>query len=180
MEENNLGPESSQQVLEFLRVGYEYVLFIEKIEDEEKEEIFDFFHKLVPLIYLKATLLPEIEPEFPESIERFVAEEEWEQVFNDLRSKLGDDDLYWFTDQIRSADYDPVKGSLAENMTDIYQDLKDFVLLYQKNNKPARENAVSGIKSLFRSRWGIRALRALNCIHTIMYPEEDFDAYPDL
>jgi len=180
MEENFTSPEASLQALEFLRAGYEYVLFIEKIEDQEKEAIFDFYQKVAPLIYIKAALLPDIDLEYPDQSERFVTEEEWEQVFNDLRSRFGSDDLYWFTDQQRSADFDPVKGSLAENLTDIYQDLKDFVLLYQKNTDAARQNAVYDIKKLFKSRWGIRILRSLNYLHSILYPEEDLDMYSDL
>lgn len=173
-------PAESLPVLEFIRVGYEFVLFIEKIDKESSEEVFDFIHKLAPLIYVKAVLLPDVQPEMEEAGERFVTEEEWENVFNDLRSRFGDKDLFWFIDPVRDPDYEPVKASLAEHLTDIYQDLKDFILLYQKNNSLSREIAVYEVMRNFRQRWGARLMRSLNYVHGMLYPEQDLETYYDL
>lgn len=173
-------PSESLPVLEFIRVAYEYVLFIEKLQEEKKENVFDFFHKIAPLIYVKAVLLPDIELEEDELIERFVAEEEWENVFNDLRQRIGQDDIFWFIDPLRDPDYQPVKASLSEHLTDIYQDLKDCILLYQKNSKIARDIAVYELKRLFNDRWGARLMRALYAIHNQLYPEKDIETFDDI
>lgn len=173
-------PSESLPVIEFIRVAYEFVLFIEKIEKQGKEEVFDFIHKIAPLIYVKAVLLPEIVPEEEEIAERFVTEEEWENVFNDLRQRLGNEDIFWFIDPVRDPDYQPIKASLAEHLTDIYQDLKDCILLYQKNNKLTRDIAVFEMKRLFRDRWGARLIRTVNAIHNHMYPEKDLETFDDL
>ena len=53
------------------------------------------------------------------------------------------------------------------NYADIYQDLKDFIYLYQKNTEMAKENAVSECKRLFQTRWGVRLTRAHTVIHEI-------------
>jgi hypothetical protein len=173
-------PSESLPVLEFIRVAYEFVVFIEKLDNEDKPTIFDFFHKIGPLIYVKGLLLPEIEPEDKDLAERFVTEEEWENVFNDLRQRFDMDDIFWFIDPVRDPDYQPVKASLSEHLTDIYQDLKDCILLYQKNNRSARDIAVYELKRLFKERWGARLIRAINAIHTQLYPEKDLDHYEDL
>lgn len=166
-------PVYSRNVLEMLTVANEFCLFLEKADDRTKPELFNFLHKIGPLIYLKATLLPEIEPEDDEAIEHYVTEEQWEQMFNVLRNKFGDDDLFHFVDNHEKSHSDPVKGSLAECFTDIYQDLKDFVVLYQKPLKSFKENAVKECKHLFEIHYGYRLVNAQASLHYLLFAGED-------
>jgi Domain of unknown function (DUF5063) len=160
-----LEPENSLNVLEFLRVAHEYCLFIEKAPEKNSGEISEFFLKIGPLLYLKGKLLPEITPEFPEASERFVTEEEWQDIFNILRASFTGKDEFYQVNYEEFNEYEAVKASLAENLTDIYQDMKDFILLYQKNSWTARQNAVHDCKSLFETRWGPKLLGNLRYIH---------------
>lgn len=160
-----LEPENSINVLEFLRVAHEYCLFTEKVAEKNKAEICDFFLKIGPLLYLKGKLLPEINPEYPETSERFVTEEEWQDIFNVHRAAFLEDDEYYHVNYEEFNEYEAVKASLSENFTDIFQDLKDFVLLYQKNSQAARQNAVHDCKALFETRWGHKILSNMRYIH---------------
>jgi hypothetical protein len=155
-------------VLEFLRVAHEYCLYTEKAVEKNKMEIYDFFSKIGSLLYLKGKLLPEIVPEYPETSERFVAEEEWQEIFNTFRAILGEEDEYYQVDYEEHNEYEAVKASLSENFTDIYQDLKDFIILYQKNSQAARQNAVNDCRSLFETRWGPKVLSSLRYIHFLI------------
>jgi hypothetical protein len=166
-----LEPENSVNVLEFLRVAHEYCLFIEKSPEKSKADICDFFLKIGPLLYLKGKLLPEISPEYPESIERFVTEEEWQDIFNIFRAAFQAEDEYYHVNYEEFNESEAVKASLSENFTDIYQDLKDFVLLYQRNSQAARQNAVYECRSLFASRWGHKILSNMRYIHFLMNKE---------
>jgi hypothetical protein len=109
-----------------------------------------------------------------------VTEEEWEGVFNTLHLKFAEDDLYYFIDPYEHSHTDPVKASLAENFTDIYQDLKDFVLLYQKPRKASMEYAVFECKRLFETRYGFRLVRAHSALHYILNKEGDKGELHDL
>jgi hypothetical protein len=160
-----LEPENSINVLEFLRVAHEYCLLTEKAADKNKTEICDFSLKIGPLLYLKGKLLPEINPEFPETTERFVTEEEWQDIFNIHRAVFKEDDEYYHVNYEEFNEYEAVKASLSENFTDIFQDLKDFILLYQKNSRAARQNAVHDCKVLFETRWGPKVLSNMRYIH---------------
>jgi hypothetical protein len=160
-----LEPENSINVLEFLRVAHEYCLFTEKTAEKDKEQIGDFFLKIGPLLYLKGKLLPEINPEYPETTERFVTEEEWQDIFNIHRAAFSTDDEYYHVNYEEFNEYEAVKASLSENFTDIYQDLKDFILLYQKNSQAARQNAVHECRELFESRWGQKILSNMRYLH---------------
>jgi hypothetical protein len=170
----------SRKVIDMLTVANEYCLFIEKAEDFTKEDILQYMQKLLPLIYLKASLLPVIPVNDENAAEHFVTEEQWENLFNTLSIKFGKDDVYHFIDLHEKSHSDPVRASLSENLTDLYQDLKDFVLLYQKPLRTSQENAVRDCKNLFETRFGYRLVNAQQAIHYILYPLIDTGNYPDL
>ena len=167
-DENISGAEMSVNVLELLRVAHEYCLFVENMESRSMEETITFFRKLGPLLYLKGALLPWVEPENPETDERFVTEEEWQAVFNEFRGKLTNLDEFWHIDHEGGLSYEAIKASLSENFADIYQDMKDFVLLYSKNTRDARQNAVHDCSLLFESRWGVKMLENLRYVHYLL------------
>jgi hypothetical protein len=170
----------SRKVIDMLTVANEYCLFMEKAEDYTKEKVFEYLQKLLPLIYLKASLLPDIPVNDENAAEHFVTEEQWENLFNTLSIKFGSDDIYYFIDLNEKSHSDPVKASLSENLTDLYQDLKDFVLLYQKPLRSSQENAVRDCRNLFETRFGYRLVNAQQAIHHVVFPLTETGTYPDL
>ena len=162
-----------KNALEMLIVANEFCLFMEEIEDKSKKPIYDFVHRVMPLMYTKGSLLPDVEVEYPEANMRFVTEEQWEQTFTMLRDKFGKDDEFWIIDPEYINETEPLKASLSENLTDIYQDMKDFILLYQKNTIAARQNALSDCKSLFADRWGYRISKIMAQLHHLIYNTEE-------
>jgi hypothetical protein len=162
-------PVYSRNVLEMITVANEYCLFLEKAEDYKTEELMSFLQKVSPLIYLKAALLPDIEAEDENAVERYVSEEQWESLFNILHNHFGEKDQFYYIDQHERSN-DPVRGSLAECFTDTYQDMKDFLLLYQKPLKAFKENAVRDCKLLFETHFGYRLLIAQAAMHCLQFP----------
>lgn len=160
----------SKSVLEMVTVAHEFCLFMEKVDSYPKEDVLNYFQKIIPLLYLKGSLLPDIEVSDETYLERFVTAETWEIVFNDVRNKLKPDDEYWVLEY--SDDTEAVKASISENLTDTYQDLKDFVILYSKNTQTARENAASECKLHFETHWGIRLINALKAIHLLKFKKQ--------
>lgn len=164
-------PIYQKTVLEMLAVAYDYCTYMEKADTHSRFEIASYLVKVLPLLYVKGELLPEVEPEYPEANERYVTEEEWESLFNTLRNKFERDDIYYAFDPAAYGWGEAIKVSLAEHLSDIYQDMKDFVLLYQKNSRAAKENAVAEIRRLFLTHWGPRAASALPALHYIAHDE---------
>jgi hypothetical protein len=168
-------PVYSKNVFELITVANDFCLTMAGIESADKSHLIDYLRKICPLLYLKASLLPDIFVSDTEANERFLTQDEWEILFNTLRKKFAADDEFWYIDQSASGN-DPVKGSLAECFADIYQDMKDFLTLYQKNSLAAKENAVHEIKRLFEIRWGFSLVNALMVLHYLVMPkgqEED-------
>lgn len=163
-------PVYSKNVFELITVTNDFCLAMEGIEKTDKNYLIDYLRKISPLLYIKASLLPDIYISDPDANERFLTQDEWEFLFNSLRKKFGSDDEFWYVDQTAPGN-DPVKGSLAECFADIYQDMKDFLSLYQKTSLAAKENAVYEIKRLFETRWGFSLVNAHKILHYLVMPK---------
>lgn len=163
----------SAPAIEMLTVANEYCYFLEHLEGKTKDELLTFMQKILPLMYLKGSLIPSFEPEYPEASERFVTEENWEAVFNVMRDLLSSDDEFWVIDPLYINETEPINSSISEHLSDIYQDMKDFLLLYQRNTHAARENAVSDCGKLFAAHWGFRIGNILGRIHYLLHNEAD-------
>ena len=158
----------SKPIIEMVTVANEFCYYIDTAEDKSKKGVFEFIHRILPLLYLKGTLLPDIQPEYPEASERFVTQENWETVFTMLRDKFGKDDEYWIIDPQYINETEPLKASISENLADIYQDMKDFIMLFQKNTHAARECAIADFKLLFGSHWGYNIGNVITRIHHLL------------
>ena len=159
----------SKNVIEVITISNEFCLFLEEIEKYDKHYIYGYLQKILPLLYLKGALMPYMELNSEEITERFVTQEQWEIVFNSLKNKFGKDDLFVFIDYKTKFDEETENGSVAEFLADIYQELKDFLILFQKNTASARENAVYTLREMFETYWGVRVLNVNKAIHMLLY-----------
>ncbi len=161
----------SRQVLDFFTVANEFCIFIDSPQGHTQQTAFLYLQKVLPLLYLKGSLLPDSEPSYPEAAERYVTEIQWETVFLNFKNLFGDKDSYLHLDP----DSDPnaestiLTVSMAEHIADIYQDMKDFVLLFSRESQAARECAVSSIAKLFRNHWGHRLISLHSALHYQIY-----------
>jgi len=158
----------SRQVIEMITVANEFCLFLEKCEALNKNQVLEYLLRIAPLLYLKGSLLPDVQLSDPEATERFVNEIQWETIFNSLKKILENSDTFYFTD----SNLDTIEASIAEHLADIYQDLKDFVWLYQKDTLNPKQNAVFECKALFQTNWGIKITETMKAIHLVLFNEQ--------
>lgn len=167
-------PVTSSNVLDMYTVANEFCIFTEKAEKYNPEEVIQYYVKICPLLYLKGAILPVVESDEEYFGERFVNEDQWENIYNSLLSVfIANDDF--FTLSYENSDNIALKASISEHLTDVYQDLKDFVLLYQKNLDYAKQNAVHECRKLFITHWGVRIAALLPALHTIAFGNEQDD-----
>lgn len=88
---------------------------------------------------------------------------EWEQLYNSLKEKLGDWDLYH---QVFDPTHDneAIVGTLADDIADIFDDLKEG-LVFIEAAQANPEEAIWTWRLLFYSHWGKHAMDALLAIH---------------
>lgn len=161
----------SKQVLEMITVANDFILFVEKADNYTRDQILIYFQRILPVIYLKASLLPDIKVTDDEAIEHYITEEQWEAVFNEIRAKLGQEDIFYFIDLHEKSQHDAIRASIAEGITDIYQDLKDFLLLIQKPQLAFQQNAVRECRHLFETRYGYKIVNIHAAIHYLLFQE---------
>lgn len=170
-------PVYAKNILEMLTVANDYCLTLKKVETIKKHNLIEYLARVIPLLYLKGSLVPVVEVQNPEINERFYTEEEWEILFNTLRKIFGKDDIFWYSDPELTEP--PVKISLSEYLTDAFQDLHDFLTLYQKTSLDAKENAVKELRNLFITNWGFKLTKTLPHLHTLFFrdtePPKGFD-----
>jgi len=173
----------SKQVLEMITIANDFTLFVEKADEYPRDQVLTYLQRILPVIYLKASLLPEIVVTDEDAIEHYVTEEQWETVFNSFRAKLGAEDPYLYIDLHEKSQHDAIQASISENIADLYQDLKDFLILYQKPIYTFQENAVKECRKLFETRYGYRLVNCHKAIHYLIYPEVssgDLPNYDDI
>ena len=171
--ENNSEPVYARHVVEFVAVANEYCKYAEHTSEINGEELLKILQRLLPLLYIKASFLPDLTPFFEDGNEKFVTEADWTLIHDIFRTKFGsaNDYLEVFDDRMNDSEA-PVVESLAENMADIYQDLKDFNLLYQTGTMEVMNDALWECRMNFENYWGQKLVNALRAIHKFIYSGE--------
>jgi len=164
--DNNSDPVYSRHIVEFVTVANEFCKYAEHASEIKGEELLKILQRLLPLLYLKVSFLPEFTPYFEDANEKFVTETAWTVIHDTFKKKFGSADEYLevFEERMNESDV-PVVASLAENMADIYQDLKDFILLYQTGTMEVMNDALWECRMNFESYWGQKLVNALRAIH---------------
>ena len=170
--------------IEFVTVAAEYCGFIERSRGADRKTFVDTALKILPLLYLKASLIPECELIGEEDLEVFVTEDDYEMVRRAIAHVLGpqDDYLEVFHPDMAYSD-SPIKKCISEDLADIYQDLKDFICVFQLGMNVTMNDSLYVCKEHFAEFWGQRLVNTMRALHDVKYntssdDEEALDA-PD-
>jgi hypothetical protein len=178
--DSNSDPVYSRSVIEFVAVANEYCKYAERATELKGDELLKILQRILPLMYLKASLLPSLNPVFEDGNEKFVTEEDWNKINYTFRHKIGTADVYLEVFDARIKDTEgPVTSSISENLTDIYQDIKDFLLLYQTGTAEVMNDAVWECRLNFETIWGQKLLNCMRAIHRFIYSGEEIGEVQD-
>jgi hypothetical protein len=172
--ETGTDPVYSRNVVEFVAVANEFCKYAERASEIKGDELLKILQRILPLMYLKASLLPQINPYFEDGNEKFVTEADWVKIHETLREKFGtaDDYLEVFDEKMNESER-PVVSSISENFADIYQDIKDFLLLYQTGTNEVMNDAIWECRLNFETFWGQKLLNSLRAVHKFLYSGEE-------
>ncbi|MEL7586368.1 MAG: DUF5063 domain-containing protein [Prolixibacteraceae bacterium] len=166
----------SKNVIEFVTVANEYCKFVETAGREDAWTVLGKAQKLLPLIYLKASVIPEFDSSEELSPEKYVTEVDYNFLQQRIMNLLGQYDDYQevFDDRMQFSET-PVTASISENLADIYQDLKDFIQSYRIGDDQVMQEALWTCMMDFRTHWGQKLVNGLRAIHMLVYSQVDFD-----
>jgi len=158
------------QTKEFVRLCRRYLDYLNKLPDRK---ISDFWAKqlqLLPEIYSGVFNLPQIDARYSSEVEKFVTEREYNKIYSKLVEFVGALDKFAdFGDLSHPGTVKVIEASLSEMLTDIYQELKDFVLLYETGTLENMNDAIADCFDTFGRYWGVKLLSATRIIHVNLY-----------
>ncbi|MDL2310076.1 DUF5063 domain-containing protein [Parabacteroides sp. OttesenSCG-928-B22] len=172
MKENN--PVYDRNTLEFVTVALEYCTFVETAGEMDRLAFVDKTVKLLPLLYLKASLLPETVSNEEIDLELTVTEDMYDSVRSRIAALLGDKDSYLetFHPDMQYSDT-PIVAFVSENLADVYQDVGNFVSLFRQGIEEVMQEAIACCSENFRSYWGQQTLNALKALHAVRYDADE-------
>lgn len=168
MSESNTHYVYQEPAIEFVTVAVQVCLYLEQVAEHEKSDFIDKMLCLLPLLYLKARLLPKTNEEMDGYPERFVTEQEYEDLRLMVAQKLGSDDAYLevFMEDMRYSD-EPITAFISENIADIYQEIKDLACNYQTREEAVMNDALVSCLEGFEQHWGQKLLNVLRPLHAL-------------
>lgn len=159
----------TQPALDLVTVSTEYCKILEQDELQGAEDFGRIMCGLLPMIYLKMTLLGEV-PATNGWNEKKVTEEDYDFIRNRVAAILGeqDDFLDVFVEDFKYSEH-PVLCTISENLADIYQQLRELVEAYRAGYDDAMEVAIYEAAEEFGLQWGQKLLNALRALHDLRY-----------
>ncbi|MDD3728500.1 MAG: DUF5063 domain-containing protein [Dysgonamonadaceae bacterium] len=166
--------------LDFVTVSVEFCSFLESGKVSNRNEWMLTVLRMLPLLYVKATMLPSVEiidDDFPET---FVSEQDYIRVSNQISSMMGEDNVYLdvFIEDMKYSDR-PISSFISEDIADIYQDIRNFVSVYQYGLEETMTSALHICTENFRSYWGQKLVNVLRALHSLVYKIEDDNNFDD-
>lgn len=174
----NSSPAYSRDIIEFVTVAVEFCSFLENAYEkcqDDREAFTDTLLKIMPLLYLKAALMPKYEILDDYDAEDFVTEDNYNIVWRNIGCVMGDKDDYLdvFVEDMKYSD-SPILCTVSEGLADIYQELKNFAMRYKNAiDEQQMMNALAICKEEFQYSWGQKLVNLMRALHEVRYSEVD-------
>ncbi len=166
----------SKNTIELVTVANEYCRFIEGVSKEPARDFLAKVQKILPLLYLKVSVVQPFESDQEFALEKFVSEVDYNFLQQKIMNLLGEHDDYKevFDDDMQFSEQ-ALTASVSEDLADIYQDLKDFIMSYQIGDELIMQEALWECLNNFRTFWGQKLVNCLRAVHELVYSDIDFE-----
>lgn len=171
-EEQNTGVYSND-VIELVTVATEYCVRVERAVDAKQRDFVSSMLKILPLLYIKAMMLTDWSREVDSEVEQFVTEDDYNFVLNGVATVMSshDDYLDVFVEDMKYSDV-PIRKTISEDLADIYQDIRNFVGVYQQGYDEAMVAALNHLMEQFPKYWGQRIPSVMRALHDVYFLQE--------
>lgn len=162
----------SKDAVEFVTVAVQYCGFLETFENMDMVALTDRFTKFLPLLYLKANLLPETEIIDDADPEITVTEEDYNFILSRLYTVYAQNDTYLevFMEDMKYSET-PISASISEDLADIYQDLKNFITIFERGVVENMNDALYICFENFKNYWGQKLVNVLGALHSLKFSD---------
>lgn len=169
-----------RNAVEFVTVAAEFCAFLERSQEMKRDFFVDRMLKILPLLYLKASTLPEVEMMEDDEPETYVTEEIYEILRLNLVGILAEEDDYLevFLPEMKYSDT-PIKKNISEDLADIYQDIKNFIFVFKLGLNETMNDALFICKENFAEFWGQKLVNTMRALHDVKYNSDESQHHCD-
>lgn len=164
----------SSTVIDFVTVGVEFCSLLENEKPMNRNEWIDTALKILPLLYVKASLLPATVEMNDEPPHTFVKEEDYNRIVYNVSSIMGEEDVYLdvYKEEMKYSDR-PISSFISEDIADIYQDIRNLISVYQFELEDQMNDALLICSKNFKTYWGQKLVNVIRPLHALLYKEND-------
>jgi len=143
--------------------------YCQLLESQPPIEALVFAHEcLILLLHLYESAMRLPDTDAPEEEVRGISHESWRAMFESIAARLPGRDFYWIVfEPLKLEPPNPVVGSLADDVADIWRDLKPGLLLIDTGEPNCRNTAVWEWRFAFKNHWGRHAVDAITVLHAL-------------
>jgi hypothetical protein len=160
----------SPVVKDFIETAGNYCLLLEESSRMRTGELFSRLQQLLPMLYLKGAMLPTPKYCYEEEPKKFVKEDDYAHIHDSLQQKieifLG---ITHMSPGTRPSQSELISFSLAESFTDIYEEMKNYIKLYEVGLPQAMNDAIWLSRTSFEQSLGTKLLAGLTSLHQLVY-----------
>jgi hypothetical protein len=98
--------------------------------------------------------------------------QESHDLFEALGRILGEYEGYWTVSFPYDDSVEPVYASLADDLADIYRDLKEGLALYDEHG--SSDNTLWALRFQYMAHWGAHATDAMKAIHEVLRENDEY------
>jgi hypothetical protein len=158
----------SREMVEFVKSANDFCNFLEQLKGTEgREFIFESIEHLSG-VYHAFLITGKSEPLLDSPMEASVTEQEWSALFQKISRILGPhNDILRMADEEEFDRSELVIHTISEDLSDLFQDLKDFTVIYSLGMEDLMNDAAWELGERFAESWGAKLLRALRALHKL-------------
>jgi Domain of unknown function (DUF5063) len=153
------------QAAEFRRIAEEYCSLVEGARATDPDEFLDRLLKTLPALYAAGRRLPGMAPASDKDLPDRPTDDEWKAVYEGLGEALPADYYRSVEPFPIESDDEPSLGSLADDLADIWRDIREGLLALEAGSPEA--DVVFHWRFLLSPHWGRHAADALAALHAL-------------
>jgi hypothetical protein len=164
----------SKALVEFVGAANECCLYLEELKGTEGKAFITESVKHLAELYALFLKIGETEPVFDTPPEPTVTEQHWSALFQSMAGILGpSNDILRVAAENEFDRSEIVNHTISEDMADVYQELKDFTVVYSRGLEELMNDAAWELQIRFAEHWGMKLLRALSALHMLYAADVD-------
>jgi len=169
----------TKPIVEFRDIASKFCLLIENRDAKKPIQLLQEAFIILPQLCLCGMRLPDIKKlsdyEVPD-----VPNEQWYELFESLQYRLKDYDVYTEVfDPYDEEDQNPIHGTLSDDLSDIYRDIKNGLQEWENVTTTERLDIIWHWKFLFEHHWGHHATGVFRALYSLLYQhiEGEYELY---